>query len=45
MAYTVGLNAVTVIWIATRITEEHRAALDWVNQISDSDFNFFGLED
>jgi hypothetical protein len=24
--------------------EEHRAALDWLNQITDSRFNFFGLE-
>lgn len=44
ITYAAGLKAVTIIWIAHPFTEEHRAALDWLNQITDSKFNFFGLE-
>ncbi len=44
MTYAAGLDAVTIIWIAQRFTEEHRAALDWLNRITDETFNFFGLE-
>ncbi|MEO1236996.1 MAG: DUF4268 domain-containing protein [Planctomycetota bacterium] len=44
MTYAAGLKAVTIIWIADRFTEEHRAALDWLNSITNSQFNFFGLE-
>lgn len=39
-----GLEAVTIIWIAERFTEEHRATLDWLNRITDNSFRFFGLE-
>jgi hypothetical protein len=44
MTYAAGLDAVTVIWIAQNFTEEHRAALDWLNRITDDTFNFFGIE-
>ena len=44
MTYAAGLRAVTVIWLASRFTEQHRAALDWLNSITSSEFNFFGLE-
>jgi hypothetical protein len=44
LTYAAGLNAVTIVWIAARFTEEHRAALDWLNDITDERFNFFGLE-
>ena len=39
-----GLQAVTIVWIARRLTEEHRAALDWLNEITEEKFRFFGLE-
>ena len=42
--YAAGLDAVTVVWIAARFTDEHRAALDWLNEITDQRVNFFGLE-
>ena len=42
--YAAGLNAVTIVWIATRFNEEHRAALDWLNAITDESVNFFGIE-
>ncbi len=44
MTYASGLKAVTIIWIAQKFTEEHRAAIDWLNEITDSDFKFFGIE-
>ena len=44
MTYAAGLDAVTIIWIAQRFSEEHRAALDWLNRITDETFNFFGIE-
>jgi hypothetical protein len=44
LTYAAGLQAVTIVWIAQRFTEEHRAALDWLNEITDDRFNFFGLE-
>ncbi len=44
LTYAAGLDAVTIVWIAARFTEEHRAALDWLNEISEERFNFFGLE-
>ena len=44
MTYAAGLDAVTIIWIAQKFTEEHRAALDWLNRITDDSFTFFGIE-
>lgn len=44
LIYAAGLNASTIIWIAERFTEEHRAALDWLNNCTSEDVNFFGLE-
>ena len=44
MTYAAGLDAVTIIWVASKFTEEHRSALDWLNKITDTDFRFFGLE-
>src|SRR6267143_4897369 len=32
ITYAAGLNAVTIVWIAERFTEEHRAAMDWLNE-------------
>ena len=42
--YAAGLNASSCIWIAKSFTEEHRAAIDWLNSISDDDHNFFAIE-
>ena len=44
LTYAVGLNTVTIVWIAKRFTDEHRAALDWLNEITGDDISFFGLE-
>lgn len=42
--YSAGLNAETIIWIAKKFREEHRAALDRLNEITDNQFSFFGIE-
>jgi hypothetical protein len=44
MTYAAGLNAVTIVWIAARVAEEHRAAMDWLNEITDTEVRFFALE-
>lgn len=44
LTYAAGLNAVTIVWIAQRFTEEHRATLDWLNEHTDESINMFGLE-
>jgi hypothetical protein len=44
LTYAAGLDAVTIIWIAQKFTDEHRAALDWLNRITDESFTFFGVE-
>ena len=44
LTYAAGLHAVTICWIAEKFTEEHRATLDWLNEITDERFQFFGLE-
>lgn len=42
--YAAGVDAVIIVWIAKRFTDEHRAAVDWLNRISGPEFHFFGLE-
>lgn len=44
MTYAAGLDAITIVWVAARFTDEHRAALDWLNKITSEDAHFFGLE-
>lgn len=44
LTYAAGLKAVTLVWIAERFTEEHRAALDWLNEITDDRFHVFAFE-
>jgi len=44
LTYAAGLNAVTIVWIAERFTDEHRAALDWLNETTGDGIEFFGLE-
>lgn len=44
LTYAAGLHAVTIVWIADRFTDQHRAALDWLNTITAEGINFFGLE-
>ena len=44
LTYAAGLKAVTIVWIAERFADEHRATIDWLNEITGEHINFFGLE-
>ena len=40
MTYAAGLHAVTIVWIAAKFTDEHRASMNWLNDITDDSFCF-----
>lgn len=44
LTYAAGLDAKTVIWIAKKFRDEHRAALDRLNETTDDDYRYFGVE-
>ena len=44
LTYAVGLDAYTIIWIAKKFRDEHRAALDQLNEITNESFRYFGVE-
>jgi len=44
LTYAAGLEVGTIIWIAQRFRDGHRAALDWLNRITTENFRFFGVE-
>ena len=44
LTYAAGLDAVTIVWIAASFTDEHRAALDWLNEKISDKIQFFGIE-
>jgi len=44
LTYACGLDAVYIVWIARTFNEEHRATLDWLNEITGEGFHFFGIE-
>ncbi len=44
LTYAAGTGASTIVWITTRFRDEHRQALTWLNEHSDQDTHFFGVE-
>jgi hypothetical protein len=44
MAYAAGKEAGVIIWISPQFRDEHRQALDWLNEITDETASFFGIE-
>jgi hypothetical protein len=44
LTYAAGLDARIIIWIAETFREEHRAALDFLNQATSEDYAFFAVQ-
>jgi len=44
LTYAAGKEADIVIWISTRFREEHQQALEWLNELSNEQTSFFGIE-
>jgi hypothetical protein len=43
LTYAAGFSASTVVWIAEIVRDEHRQALEWLNQRTDDETQFFGV--
>ena len=44
LTYAAGLEAKIVIWVCAEIADEHRQALDWLNEQTAEDVAFFACE-
>ena len=44
ITYASGLDAKVMVWIVREAKEEHRAAVEWLNNNTTSDINFFLIE-
>lgn len=43
LTYAAGFDARTVIWVAQSLRDEHRQTLEWLNQRTSAETNFFGV--
>jgi len=41
ITYASGLNASIIIWVTPRINDEHKKAIEWLNEISQDEKSFF----
>lgn len=44
ITYAAGKGAEVVVWVVARARDEHRQAIEWLNQHTDNDFGFFLVE-
>lgn len=44
ITYASGLDAKVIVWIVKEAKEEHRAAIEWLNNYTSSDIDFFLIE-
>ena len=43
LTYAAGFSASTVVWVAEVVRDEHKQALEWLNQRTDEETQFFGV--
>ena len=44
LTYAAVLGASTVVWIARTFTDEHRKAVEWLNELTRGDLQLYGVE-
>lgn len=44
ITYASGIDAKILIWLCREVTEEHRKAIDWLNEVTNADISFFACE-
>ncbi len=44
ITYASGLDAQVIVWIVKQAKEEHKSAIEWLNNNTSSDINFFLIE-
>ena len=44
ITYAAGKGAEVVVWVVAHARNEHRQAIEWLNQHTDNDFGFFLVE-
>lgn len=44
ITYASGLEANIIVWVCDKVTEEHRNAIDWLNEITEEEIAFFAIE-
>jgi hypothetical protein len=43
LTYAAAIKATAVVWVAEEFSDEHQAALDWLNAHTDQTISFFGV--
>jgi hypothetical protein len=44
ITYASGLDAEIIIWIVKNVRDEHKQAIDWLNEHTDSNINIFAIQ-